>query len=343
LNDSLDGEAVVPISSKNFFLLVVNQTPESSVPETPKSRTAAESLRILIFATVKCSIRKQSTMKQRHLNCMEIQGGSGSTSNYFSQPGLDIWVSSSSATSSKAGGSDLYLLSSCASGRITRMLLADICCHGLGFGQIASDLRELIKKNINSVKQARLVRQIDQQLDSESQRGCFATMILSTYFAPTRTLSLCNVGHASPLLFRAKSRQWTMLKHTPTELSANETPDGVVGCDEYQQFDTQCDVGDLVLSYSSTLSECRDQHGHTIGCEGVLSRVLRIESSRPAQLAASLADAIRKEYSGNLSGEDGTIMLCQTTSNKVPWLDNILAPIRYLRGVSDKTRLDDAP
>ena len=137
------------------------------------------------------------------MNCMEIQGGSGATDNHFSRPGLDIWLSSQSQACTKTGGSDLNLLSSCASGRITRMMLADVCDYGSGFTKTAIDLRELMKKNINTIGQARFVRQIYHQLVKDSRRGCFATMVLSTYFAPTRRLSLCNAGHALPLLFRA--------------------------------------------------------------------------------------------------------------------------------------------
>lgn len=277
--------------------------------------------------------------KKFSMNCMEIQGGSGSADYYFSRPGLDIWLTSHSQACTKAGGNDLYLVSSCASGRITRALLADICSYGSDFTKTASDLRELMKKNINSIRQSRFVRQLGYQLENDSHRGCFATMVLSTYFSPTRKFTLCNAGHALPLLFSATSHEWSLLIQTSNELSLKEPTHGVVGRDEYQEFETKLDIGDLVLSYSSALSECRDGDSHTIGCEGILSRVRQLDPHQPAQLAATLIDGIRREQSENLASEDGTIMLCQVTPNKVTWLDNMLAPFRYLTKVSDRTRI----
>ena len=272
------------------------------------------------------------------MHCMEVQGGSGSADYYFSRPGLDIWLTSHSETCAKAGGNDLYLVSSCASGRITRMLLADICSNGLEFARTADDLRELMKKNINSIGQSRIVRQLGNQLENDSQRGTFATMLLSTYFAATRNVTICNAGHALPLLFRSNSREWSILKHTSSEVSIKEPLHGVVSRDEYQQFETTLEVGDLVLNYSSALSECSDSGRHTIGCEGILDRVRQLDPHQPARLAALLTDNIRREHCDNLAGEDGTVLLCQATPTKVGWLNNVLAPLRYLTKVSDKTR-----
>jgi sigma-B regulation protein RsbU (phosphoserine phosphatase) len=280
-------------------------------------------------------------VEKSSMNCMEIQGGSGSTNNHFSRPGLDIWLSSQSQVSTKSGGSDLYLLSSCASGRITRMLLADVCDNGSGFTKTAMNLREMMKININTIRQARFVRQLSHQLENDSQRGCFATMILSTYFAPTHRLTLCNAGHAPPLLFRATSQKWSVLKLVQQDLSVDEPLHGVVGREEYQEFETQLEIGDMVLSYSSALPECRDERGHTLGCEGLLKRVRKLDSLQPAKLAASLVSGIRRDHSENLAREDGTIMLCQAMPNKVPWLDNVLAPLRFLQAVSDKSHFVD--
>jgi sigma-B regulation protein RsbU (phosphoserine phosphatase) len=273
------------------------------------------------------------------MNCMEIQGGSGSTKNHFSRPGLDIWLSCQSHSCAKAGGSDLYLVSSCASGRITRTLLADIFSYGSDFTRTASDLRELMKKNINSIRQSRFVRQLSNHLAHSSERGCFATMLLSTYFAPTRKFTLCNAGHAPPLLFRSKSGSWSLMKQTSNELSSAEFPHGVVGRDEYQQFETKLEDGDLVLSYSSAISECRDEQGHTLGCQGLLEQVSQFDPYQPSELAKKLSDSIREEHPENLAEEDATIMLCQATPNKVPWQDNVLAPFRYLKNASDKTQI----
>ena len=59
------------------------------------------------------------------MNCMEVFGGHGETSNQIKRPGLNVWVRSQPRQDTIAGGGDLYLISSCASGRITRMSHCD--------------------------------------------------------------------------------------------------------------------------------------------------------------------------------------------------------------------------
>lgn len=109
-------------------------------------------------------------------------------------PGLDLWVHGEPFRSSDGGG-DVYYLSSCASGRITRMLLADVSGHGASVAPVAVALRDLMRRNINFIKQTQLVASLNSQFESISATGCFATALVSTFFSPTKTLSVCNAGH----------------------------------------------------------------------------------------------------------------------------------------------------
>ena len=272
------------------------------------------------------------------MNCMEIHGGSGSACEHFSRPGLDIWLTSQSHSPSADGGKDVYLLSSCASGRITRLLLADVCSLGSEFATPAAGFRDVMENNINTVRQTRCVREIDERLYTWSQDGSFATVLLSTYFSPTRSLALCNVGNALPLLYRKKSKTWSTLKQTSTSLLHEETTLGVVGRDEYQELVIQLDLGDIFVNYSSALTECRDQHGRLLGTEGILSRVQELDTGEPAVLGEQLINGIRSEHDENLAEEDATVVVGRVASNRVSWRDNLLALFRYFTGPVDKTR-----
>ena len=273
------------------------------------------------------------------MNCMEVWGGNGSTNNHLTRPGLDVWIWSQSRSCATAGGGDLHLVSSCASGRITRMLLADVCGFGPLFAEIAGELRELMKRNINSIQQVRLVRQMSRRLETASLRGGFASTLISTYFAPTRSLTLCNAGHPPPLLFRADSQQWSVLKQAPAASPADDGPLGVVNPVEYQQFTTKLNLGDMVLSYSNVLTECRGAGGRLIGLDGLLSRVRQLDPQQPSSLAATLVTRIRGEHPDNRAREDATVALCRAVDTRVAWRDNLLAPLRLLRKVSDSTRI----
>src|ERR1700740_2060796 len=105
------------------------------------------------------------------MQCMEVWGGSQLTSSGVELGGLDVWVYSKPFGQAQRGG-DVFYVSSCATGRISRLLLADVSGH-----------------------------------------GSFATAVVTTFFAPTRRLSLCNDGHPRPLLFHALDGHWPFLGH----------------------------------------------------------------------------------------------------------------------------------
>lgn len=276
----------------------------------------------------------------QNMNCMEVWGGSGATSTCLRRPGLDVWVRSQPQSKIESGGGDLHLLSSCASGRITRMLLADVCGFGSLFAEIAAELRDIMKKNVNSIQQARVVRRMSLRLDEASRRGGFASTMMSTYFAPTRSFTLCNAGHAPPLLFRAASGEWSILKQMRTDATSVDSPPGVVGPNEYQQFKLRLGVGDMVLSYSNVLTECRSLTGGIIGLVGLLKRVRRLDATRPQELITQLLTQVQSEHMENLTRSDTTVLLCRASEVGVRWQDNVLAPFRLLGSVADRTRIE---
>ena len=239
------------------------------------------------------------------------------------------------------GGGDIHLLSSCASGRITRILMADVCGFGSMLSDIAGDLRELVKRNVNTIRQSGVVQQMSRQLAYASDRGCFASTLIGTFFAPTRSLTLCNAGHPPPLLYRATSGTWSALKREQPSMASFDRDEslGVVDPLEYQEFKTKLGLGDMVLSYSNVLTESRGPSGGTIGLEGLLDRVRLLDPDQPAQLTARLSASVLGEHAQNLAGHDATLLLCRATDRPVTWRDNILAPFRLFRPVQDHTRI----
>ena len=112
----------------------------------------------------------------------------------------------------KAGG-DVYYASSCATGRISRLLLADVSGHGNAVAATAADLRTLMRRFVNRLDQTEFVRLLNQQFMELSEGGTFATAIVSTFFAPSRRLTVCNAGHPRPLMYHAAQKRWDFLGH----------------------------------------------------------------------------------------------------------------------------------
>jgi phosphoserine phosphatase RsbU/P len=273
------------------------------------------------------------------MQCMEVWGGNCEVYKAFEMPGLEMWVYSRPHGASDAGG-DVYYLSSCASGRISRMLLADVSGHGAEVADLAVGLRELMRKNVNFVRQTGVVEGMNRQFTRLSEHGAFATALVATYFQPARRFSLCNAGHPHPLHYQAAERHWSVVGQAAAGSSqlAN-LPLGLSDQTVYEQTEMKLRTGDMVLFYSDALTESLDADGHMLGTAGFHRTVAQLATADPAKLVAQLVNTIESYHPGNADRDDLTIMLCRATGTSTTLRDNLLAPLRLLRRVSDNTTL----
>src|SRR5690349_19404791 len=99
----------------------------------------------------------------RHtMQCMEIWGGSDAVETSLISPGLDTWVYSRPFEGADEGG-DVYYVSLCGGGIITRLIVADVSGHGAEVSEVSRALRTLMRQNINNKSQARLVKALNRQ------------------------------------------------------------------------------------------------------------------------------------------------------------------------------------
>jgi serine phosphatase RsbU (regulator of sigma subunit) len=244
------------------------------------------------------------------MQCMEVWGGNQFADSGVVMAGLDAWVYSKPYGGSGEGG-DVYYVSACATGRILRLLVADVAGHGEKVGKIAVGLRSLMRKHVNQIDQKNFVRSMNRQFSEFAQDGCFATAVVSTFFAPTGRLTLCNAGHPFPLLYRAATGKWSCVENARRSSSDKplNLPLGVLDLADYQTFDIPLRVGDLVLCYTDSLVESRGSDGKMLGHEGLLDIARSVQVSDPATVVPGLLAAIAAKHPGNLTADDVTVLL----------------------------------
>jgi phosphoserine phosphatase RsbU/P len=253
------------------------------------------------------------------MQCMEVWGGSQLTARGVEFGGLDVWVYSKPYGQARSGG-DVYYASSCATGRISRLLLADVAGHGSSVAATAADLRTLMRRFVNRLDQAEFVRLLNQQFVALSRAGDFATAIVATFFEPSRRLTVCNAGHPRPLLYRAAKRQWDFLGHEgPAGKAPSNIPLGLIDLSEYEQFDVELESGDCVLSYTDALIESNDANGEELGEDGVLRIVRLLGEANPQKLSETLLAEIAERYPENLSADDVTVLVARANGRKVTY------------------------
>jgi len=269
------------------------------------------------------------------MTCMEVWGGNATADSGVVMAGLDAWVYCK-PFGGAAGGGDVYYVSSCATGRIHRLLVADVSGHGAAVCDLAGELRGLMRRYVNHLDQTRFVRSMNEQFAALARGGCFATAVVTTFFGPTGRLSLCNAGHPPPLLYRARQKKWTLLdEQAPPSAEIANIPLGIEEATDYRAFDARLHLGDLVLCYSDCLIESRDADGQMLGPEGLLRVAQTLEMSEPASFIPALLAAIGARAEGNLSADDVTVLLFRPNGlgERVAMRDRLLAPLRLLRAI----------
>ncbi len=257
-------------------------------------------------------IRKPS----RQMTCMEVWGGSQLTTRRVEMGGLDAWVYSKPFGEAQRGG-DVYYASSCATGRITRLLLADVSGHGNEVASTAANLRTLMRRFVNRLDQTEFVRLLNRQFTALSEAGTFATAVVATFFAPTQRLIVCNAGHPRPLLYQAEKQEWAFLGvEAANDEGPNNIPLGIVDVTEYEQLDVELKSGDCVLSYTDALIESRDADGEMLGEAGLLRIMRLVGDVEPHLLTKTLLREIADRYPDNLTEDDVTVLLVRANGHK---------------------------
>jgi phosphoserine phosphatase RsbU/P len=266
------------------------------------------------------------------MQCMEVWGGNQASDSGVIMPGLDAWVVSRPFEGDDAGG-DIHYVSSCATGRITRILVADVSGHGRKVAAVATILRSLMRRFVNYIDQTRLVRALNVEFAGLSDAGTFATAVVATYWAPTASLAISNAGHPRPLRYRASARRWEAVdarEAAPAGEIAN-IPLGIAAA-AYDEAKLHLSPNDLLLIYTDSLIESADPAGRQLGERGLIDLVSTLDASRPDALIPALLTAIDTR-AGRPPNDDVTVLLLRPNDliPKTGFFRANLAGLRIIR------------
>ena len=270
------------------------------------------------------------------LQCLQVWGGTEAADQTLAMTGLDGYLYARPHQGAKRGG-DVYYISSCASGRITRVLLADVAGHGTTVAETAQDLRSLMQRYVNYTSQQQFMQAINQKFAEVSEHGRFATTVAMSFLATSRKLSLSNAGHPSPMWYRAKQKRWSIIGVDPDDTESGHTADLPLGIQEdagYQQIDITLMPGDMLLMYTDALIESRDTDGQMLGMRGLLHRLNEnTDVIDPSDVIPTLIGRLTAEDEHDLTDDDVTALLVYANGTKSDWRKMIAAPFNAVRGV----------
>ncbi|QKK09164.1 MAG: serine/threonine-protein phosphatase [Planctomycetota bacterium] len=169
----------------------------------------------------------------------------------------------------------MHYVSSCATGRIVRLLVADVSGHGDSVAEVAGKLRALMRRHMNQADQRKLLTQINREFLGLSRLGQFATAVVISCWTPTGALTVSIAGHPSPLRFRAETGEWEPL------FAAGEhanLPLGVDDAADFQQVRVRLEPDEMLLAFSDGLIESRDTEGRMLGQRGVIEMLNQLRA-----------------------------------------------------------------
>ena len=256
--------------------------------------------------------------------CMEVWGGSAAFRGSVVVLGHDVQVACTAHVGNAIGG-DIYYVCSCASGLITRFVLADVAGHGEKVAAIAAKLRDLMRRHINTADQTGFARALNAAFTGLDLDGRFATALLVTYLSTSDHLIVCNAGHPPPLLYRAAVDAWYQLSaSTPGVRAARgdthgvgirNLPLGILDPTDYEQVALRLDAGDRLLMYTDAFIEAKAPDGRQIGPQGLLE-IARTLDPADADLAHALQRRVGEVAMSSALDDDSTVIgLLHTASN----------------------------
>lgn len=270
----------------------------------------------------------QQTTPER-MQCMEVWGGNRPVQRAIALTGLDLWVYSRPQGGAEAGG-DVHYVSSCGSGRVTRVLLADISGHGEKMAQVAEALRTLMQRYVNYIDQRAMVERMNERFHEWVGEGLFATALVGTFFAPTRHFTLSNAGHPPPLYYEVKAKRWRILEEKQQSARAlRNIPLGALQKVRYEPLTVRLAPNDYVLWYTDSLIEARSENADMLSTDGLLDLVNALPAPDGQEFLNSLLTRVGSYTNMRLQdSDDVTLILMRCTG------EGAQAPLEYrLKGM----------
>ncbi len=253
------------------------------------------------------------------IKCAEIWGGNANIDADASAPGLVASVYSNACDAQAGGdaGGDVYYISVCEAGDLTRIALADVAGHGASVSDVSAWLYRSLMQRMNDPHNALILTDLNE-IASERGIEAMATVAIAGFFSPREVLFFSYAGHHPILINRRGSDRWetaSMTEPPPDESPAGgvvtDLPLGVLPDAGYREAQIPLVAGDRLCMLSDGVLETPNRDREFYGLarlEALLSSVAR--ATLPEIKAALLAD-LRKHAGGELTHDDVTFLFAE--------------------------------
>jgi sigma-B regulation protein RsbU (phosphoserine phosphatase) len=239
--------------------------------------------------------------------CGSVWGGIEPVSLDLSTAG--VAASLYSASSGGRRGGDIYYLSVCSSGLLTRVAIADVRGHGEQASEISGWLYQALYDRMNTLDGAAVLSDLNEMVH---HRGfdAITTAVVMSYHTRTSTLFYSYAGHP-PALIRRGRGHWEPLLLVTDDARAN-LPLGVFGGERYEQRTMRMRSGDRFFIYTDGVSEARGRDEDDLfGAERLVGALEQAGDRDVAGVRDSVLTRLAEHCLSSPNSDDCTMIVVQ--------------------------------
>jgi sigma-B regulation protein RsbU (phosphoserine phosphatase) len=238
--------------------------------------------------------------------CSEIWGGTKNEDLDACTSGIVASLYSSACDGSQGG--DVYYISVCDAGLLTRIAIADVFGHGQRVSQVGQWLYNALQRQMNSGDGNAVLKDLNQQAADYGDQA-MATAAVAGFYRENSVLYFSYAGHPPALVRRKSAPGWQPAGLIESNgQPTHNIPLGVTAGTFYDQSDVPLAQGDLALLYTDGLVEAPSPEGEQFGQERLLAALEAAGDADPRGVKRAALDAVRKHTGGQLSHDDVTLI-----------------------------------
>ncbi len=245
------------------------------------------------------------------LVCGEVRGGTTPIHERVALPGMRGVLYSRPC--SGASGGDIHYLSVCGTGLLSRVCLADVAGHGEAIARVGTEMHAHLLRSVDVIDERKVLVRLDRQLEA-SGLSSMTTAALTTYYPPSRRLTVAYAGHPPGWLYRAREKSWGPLQMPAPPPAPNvftDLPLGTGLSPVYTRHRFTVDLGDRMLLVTDGVLETTSPDDVPFDNEGVTA-LLNQDCSDCDALADRLLSALHGHAEATrLSHDDVTFLLVE--------------------------------
>jgi serine phosphatase RsbU (regulator of sigma subunit) len=242
-----------------------------------------------------------------------VRGGNGRIDVPIELPGLRGVLHS--RPSHGGYGGDVYFLSVCGSGLLTRICIADVVGHGERVATLSARMHDLLERFVNTPDHRRILRDLNRSLVPLGL-DLMTTAAMFTYYPPARALTFTYAGHPPGWYFRARERRWRRLTGDASPSpAAGDLVNAVLGVTERVSFTRSrltAERGDRLVLVTDGVLEAPSPEREHFGPSRLEAFLEGAADLSPADLAGGVLEQLSGHGGGPaLDHDDVTILVLE--------------------------------